>query len=109
MKPREKTGPADAMTAPPPALRVFTDPSRADGRGPGMDAYPDRAAWLKARTEWAAEHGKTVSQWWNDLMDEHLKDMHEGRCTLAEAGNIFRFAVEEDDWIDPRLTDPLML
>lgn len=101
MKPREKPSPT-AMDAPPPELRTFADLSRADGRGPGMDAYTDRAVWLAARQEWAGEHGKTVTQWWDDLMDEMRQDMHDRRCTLAEANDVYRFHVEPDDFTDPR-------
>jgi hypothetical protein len=105
VKPREKSSPT-AMAAPPPELRMFADPSKVDGRGPGMDAFPDRAAWLAARAEWAAGHGKTVGQWFDDLMEEVRQDMHSGHCTLAESSDMFRFYVEPDDWHDPRLNGP---
>ena len=68
-----------------------------------MDAYPDREAWLAARAQWAAGHGKTVTQWFDDLMDEIRQDMHDGHCTIADANSVFRFYVEPDDFTDPRL------
>jgi len=104
VKPREL--PRAAAVAPPPELRQFTDPSRPGHQGAdlGVNVYPDRAAWLAARQAWAAGHGKTVSRWWDDLMEEVRRDMREGRCTLGEANDMFRFDVEDDDFTDPRLT-----
>lgn len=104
MKTRELPAKA-AAAVPPPALRRFTDAARPghDGRDLGVNVYADRDAWLAARQEWADEHGKTVTQWFDDLMNEMRQDMHDGHCALAEANSVFRFYVEEDDWRDPRL------
>lgn len=99
MKPRERPGPA-TMAVPPPELRMFCDLSRADGRGPGMDAYPDRAAWLAARRDWEAAHGMTLNEWEDAMVGELLAD----HCTLAELNDSVRFMIEDDDFRDPRLT-----
>ena len=54
-----------SLPAPPEALLYVRRPQswRPDGRGPGMDAYPDRAAWLAARRDWEARHGMTIAEW----------------------------------------------
>jgi hypothetical protein len=100
MKTRVRT--PQVLIEPPPAeLRMFSDPSRVGGRGPGMDAFPDRAAWLAAREAWAAEHGITVPQWWDGLVAE----MAQHGQSLADLNLPFshEYMVEEDDWEDARL------
>ena len=87
------------MAVPPPELRMFCDLSKAGGRGPGMDAYPDRAAWLTARREWETAHGMTLKQWEDALIAQLLAE----RCTLSELNESGRFMIEEDDFVDPRL------
>jgi hypothetical protein len=100
VKPRERPGPA-ALIQVPPELRMFSDPSRADGRGPGMDAYPDRAAWLAARRAWEAEHGMTCTEWYDAL----LAELQASRPSLEELNANFCFYfTEEDEDEDPRLT-----
>lgn len=92
-----------ALAVPPPQLRMFGDPSAPGGRGPGMDAFADRAAWLAARREWAAGHGLTVLEWWDELLAESLAD----GCSLDELNMAFsRYMTEPDDWSDPRLQRP---
>ena len=103
MKPRERPTQV-TLAVPPPELRMFCDLSKADGRGPGMDAYPDRAAWLAARREWEAAHGMTLKQWEDAL----IAQLHAEDCTLSQLNDAARFMIEDDDFTDPRL-DPWMM
>jgi hypothetical protein len=90
---------ADALAELPPELRMFSDESRADGRGAGMDAFPDRAAWLAARRAWEAEQGMTAAQWWDELNREIIRA---GLCLDDLNKEFSRYLVEEDDFEDPR-------
>jgi hypothetical protein len=92
-----------AAAVPGPELRRFTDASRPEHTGPdlGANVYPDRAAWLAARAEWAAVHGMTVPEWFGAM----LAETREAGCTLDELNLAFgRYLTEPDeDRGDPRL------
>jgi hypothetical protein len=84
----------------PPELRMYSDMSKVGGRGPGMDAYPDRGAWLAARRAWEASNGMTAGEWFGEL----LSQMRASGCTLDEMNLAFsEFLTEADDWKDSRL------
>ena len=51
-----------SLPAPPEELLWFGNRT-CSGPGPGMGAYPDRAAWLAARRDWETRHGMTVAEW----------------------------------------------
>ncbi len=98
MKPRVRAAPV-MLKAPPPELLMFTDPSKADGRGPGMGAYPDRGAWLAARHDWEARHGMTVAQW----SESALAELESRASSLDEFNEVLSLTMyEPDDWQDPR-------
>jgi hypothetical protein len=88
------------LEAPPPELLMFTDMSQVGWRGPGMDAYPDRAAWLAARHDWETRHGMTVAEWAEATWDE-LRRRARSLEEFNEALALTMF--EEDDWQDPRM------
>jgi hypothetical protein len=90
---------AASLDAPPVELLMFSDISVPDGRGPGMDAYLDRAAWPAARHDWEARHGMTVAQW-SDATFAELRARAGSLDELNEALALTMF--EEDDWQDPR-------
>jgi hypothetical protein len=98
MKPRERPRTAQVVVL-PPELRRYDDPSKVDGRGPGMDAYQDRAAWLAARREWEANAGMTCEEWFRAVCDEGLH--RDALVGLGEAYSLY--FTEDDDWEDPRL------
>jgi hypothetical protein len=88
-----------ALPAPPEELLWFTQSWRPAGRGPGMDAYPDRAAWLAARRDWETRHGMTIAEWsaatWAEL--------HRRAGSLDEFNEALELTMyEADDWQDPR-------
>jgi hypothetical protein len=87
------------LEAPPAELLMFTDPSQRGGRGLGMGAYPDRGAWLAARSDWAARHGMTIAEWSAATLEE-LHRRASSLDELSEAIDLIMF--EEDDWQDPR-------
>lgn len=90
-----------SLPAPPVELVMFADPSSPGGRGPGMDAYPDRAAWLAARSSWAVRHGMTIAEWSAATLAELLRRAG----SLAEMNEALELTMfEADDWEDPRLT-----
>ena len=89
-----------SLPAPPETLLMFADPSRGGGRGPGMDAYPDRAAWLAARHDWEARHGMTIAEWSGATLAE-LQRRAGSMTELNEALELTMF--EADDWQDPRM------
>ena len=88
-----------SLPAPPGTLLWFTQSWRPEGRGPGMDAYPDRAAWLAARREWETRHGMTIAEWseatWEELR-RRARSLDEFNASFA----LIMF--EEDDWQDLR-------
>jgi hypothetical protein len=87
------------LEAPPPELLTFAGLSQVDGRGLGMDAYPDRAAWLAARRDWEARHGMTVGEWSASAFAE-LRSRARSLDEFSEA--LFLTMYEADDWQDPR-------
>lgn len=88
-----------SLPAPPEALLMFADPSRPDGRGPGMDAYPDRAAWLAARAAWVAAQGMTIAEW----SEATLAELERRAQSLDEMNQALELTMfEPDDWQDPR-------
>ena len=102
MKPRDLT-PKVFIDVPPVALRTFSDPSWShDPAETGRAVYGTREAWLAARAEWAAEHGMTITEWWQELVQETVSRAR----TLAEINEPFSAAyfIEADEDDDPRLT-----
>lgn len=90
-----------SLPAPPEELLMFADPSAVDGRGPGMDAYPDRAAWLAARGEWAARHAMTIAEW----SEATLAELVRRAGSLDEFNEAIALTMfEPDDWQDPRVS-----
>jgi hypothetical protein len=88
-----------SLPAPPEALLMFADCSRADGRGPGMVAYPDRVAWLAARADWESRHGMTVGEW----SAATLAELSRRAGSLAEMNDALAMTMfEEDDERDFR-------
>ena len=89
-----------SLPAPPEALLYVRHPVVApDGRGPGMDAYPDRAAWLAARHGWEARHGMTIAQW----SETTFAELRRRAGSLDEFNEALALTMfEEDDWQDPR-------
>ncbi len=83
---------------------MFTDLSKPGGRGPGMDAYPDRAAWLAGRRDWKARHGMTVAEW----SAASLAELQHRAASLADMSQAIGLTMfEPDDWSDPRTwSDP---
>lgn len=89
-----------SLPAPPEALLMFADLSRPGGRGPGMEAYPDRAAWLAGRREWEARHGMTIAEW----SSATLAELRRRAGSLDEFNEALELTMyEEDDWQDPRI------
>lgn len=82
----------------PPELRMYGDPSVPGGRGPGMDAYATRDAWLAARREWEAGAGMTTAEWFEAVVADGAR--RGGLQGLNEAFSAF--FTEGDDHEDPR-------
>ena len=92
-----------SLPAPPVALLAFSDPSRFPPRGPGMDAYPDRAAWLAARHDWEARHGVTIAAW-SEATHNELAARAGTLAELNEALELTMYEPDEgDEWSDPRM------
>ena len=88
-----------SLPAPPEALLMFADLSKVGGRGPGMEAYPDRAAWLAARREREARHGMTIAEWATST----LAELSARARSLGEMNEAAELTMHEpDDWQDPR-------
>ena len=88
------------LTAPPTELLMYEDSSRYPPRGPGMDAYPDRDAWLAARRDWETRHGMTIGAWSTATRDE-LRCRAQSLDELNEAIGLTMY--EPDDGSeDPR-------
>jgi hypothetical protein len=104
---RERPGPAELAML-PPQLRMYADPSVVGGRGPGMDAYPDRAAWLAARRKWEAEHGITAEDWFREVCSDALR--RRGLQAMNEAFSAYFIEGDDDEdartWTDEQLTAP---
>jgi hypothetical protein len=99
---RQRQSQATALPAPPEALLNFSDPSRYPPRGPGMDAYPDREAWLAARRDWEARHGLTIPQW----SEATHAELAARAGTLAELNEALALTMYEDDEEDGHYADP---
>jgi hypothetical protein len=85
-----------ALPAPPEALLEFTDPSRYPRGGPGMDAYPDREAWLAARHSWEAAHGMTIGEW-SEKTHAELARRAGSLAEFNEALALTMYEADEDD------------
>ncbi len=80
-------------------LLEFADLWWADARGPGMDAYPDRDAWLATRHDWETRHGMTVAKW----SEPALAELQSRARSLVELNEVLELTMyEPDDWQDPR-------
>ena len=82
----------------PPELRQYDDPSVVGGRGPGMDTYATRDAWLAARREWEAAAGMTTAEWFRLVVDDGARAA--GLQGLNEAFSAY--FTEADDDLDLR-------
>lgn len=96
---RQRQAVQSALPAPPEELLSFTDPARYPRGGPGMDAYPDRAAWLAARHDWEARQGLTIAEW-SEATHAELAARAESLAEVNEALALTMY--EADDWADPR-------
>jgi hypothetical protein len=80
-------------------LLESADLSRADARGPGMDAYADRDAWLATRHDWETRHGMTVTKW----PESALAELQSRARSLVELNEVLELTMyEPDDRQDPR-------
>jgi hypothetical protein len=91
----------ELVDSPPVALRRFDDPSwRIPAEQLGQAVYGSRDAWLAARAEWAAEHGLTVMEWWDALVQQVIATAE----TLDDLSMPFgsEYLIQDDDETDPR-------
>ena len=89
-----------SLPAPPEELLWFGNRT-CSGPGPGMGAYPDRAAWLAARRDWETRHGMTVAEW----SAATLAELQRRAGSMTELNEALKLTMyEPDDWHDPRLS-----
>jgi hypothetical protein len=99
---RLKEPPRPELPTPPLALRKWQRQRALYGEEGeyGEDVYASRGEWRAARAVWAAQHGLTVMQWWDAVMDEAQATAR----TLDDFNAPFAFLPDEDEDDDPRLT-----
>lgn len=98
MRTRERPHTAQLVML-PPELRQYDDPSVAGGRGPGMDAYASRDAWLAARRAWEAAAGMTTGEWFEAVVADGARagDLIGMNAAMAV------YFTEDDEDFDPRI------
>jgi asparagine synthetase A len=95
---RERPAAAAALPVPPLSLRKWQrQPLTGEEGEHGEDVYASREEWRAARAAWAAEHGLTVMQWW-----EQVADAAAGRARTLDDLNAPYAFLPDDDEDDPR-------